>query len=79
LKHLDHLDQFFTVLAANGLTINHSKCTFMVPELEVFIEYPPPQDAKQLQLYLSMLNFYSTAVSHQVLQQSWSRSPPPSK
>ncbi len=34
-EHLDHLDQFFAVLAANGLTINLSKCTFMVPELEV--------------------------------------------
>jgi hypothetical protein len=34
-EHLEHLDQFFTVLAANGLTINLSKCTFMVPEQEV--------------------------------------------
>ena len=34
-EHLDHLDQFFAVLAANGLTINLSKCTFMVPKLEV--------------------------------------------
>jgi hypothetical protein len=34
-KHLDHLDQFFAVLAANSLTINLSKCTFMVPEPEV--------------------------------------------
>jgi len=65
------------VLAANGLTINLSKCTFMVPELEVLghiinklgttptpqhiqviIEYLPPQDAKQLQRYLGMVNFY---------------------
>jgi hypothetical protein len=74
---LDHLDQFFAVLAANCLTINLSKCTFMVPELEilghiinksgttptpqhiqVIIEYPPLQDAKQLQRYLGMVNFY---------------------
>jgi hypothetical protein len=71
------MDQFFAVLAANGLTINLSKCTFMVPELEVFghsiskpgttptpqyieviIEYSPPQDTKQLQRYLGMVNFY---------------------
>jgi hypothetical protein len=31
----EHLDQFFAVLAADGLTINLSKGTFMVPELEV--------------------------------------------
>ena len=30
-----HLDQFFAVLAANSMVINLSKCTFMVPELEV--------------------------------------------
>jgi hypothetical protein len=29
---VEHLD---AVLAANSLTINLSKCTFMVPELEV--------------------------------------------
>ncbi len=71
-EHLDHLDQFFAVLAANGLTINLRKCT----ELEVFghiinksgttptpqhiqviIEYPHPQDTKQLQRYLGMVNF----------------------
>ncbi len=76
-EHLEHLDQFFAMLAANGLTINLSKCTFIVPELEVLghiinksgttptpqhiqviIEYPPPQDAKQLQRYLGMVNFY---------------------
>jgi hypothetical protein len=34
-EHLAHLDQFFAVLAANGMVINLSKCTFMVPELEV--------------------------------------------
>ncbi len=34
-KNLAHLDQFFAVLAANGMVINLSKCTFMVPELEV--------------------------------------------
>jgi hypothetical protein len=34
-EHLDHLDHFFAVLAANGLIINLSRCTFMVPELEV--------------------------------------------
>jgi hypothetical protein len=32
----------------------------------------PPQDTKQLQRYLGMVNFY--AVSHQVLQRSWSPS-----
>jgi hypothetical protein len=32
---VEHLDQFFALMAANGLTINLSKCTFMVPELEV--------------------------------------------
>ncbi len=87
----EHLDQFFAVLAANRLTINLSKCTFMVPKLEVLghiinksgttptphhiqliIEYPPPQDAKQLQRYLVMV-----AISRQVLQQSWCLSPPP--
>jgi len=34
-EHLAHLEQFFAVLAANGMVINLSKCTFMVPELEV--------------------------------------------
>ncbi len=34
-EHLDHLDQFFAVLATNDLIINLSKCTFTVPELEV--------------------------------------------
>ena len=28
-EHLEHLDQFFAVLATNGLTINLIKCTFM--------------------------------------------------
>ncbi len=63
------------MLAANSLTINISKCTFMVPKLEVLghiinksgttpppvqliIEYPHPQDTKQLQCYLGMVNFY---------------------
>ena len=62
---------------ANGMVINLSKCTFMVPELEVLghiinsvgttpipqhvqviTDYPPPQDPKQLQRYLGMVNFY---------------------
>jgi hypothetical protein len=34
-EYLAHLDQFFAVLAANGMVINLSQCTFMVPELEV--------------------------------------------
>jgi hypothetical protein len=59
------------------MVINLSKCTFMVPELEVLgdiinsvgttptpqhvqviTDYPPPQDTKQLQRYLGMVNFY---------------------
>ena len=32
--HLAHLEKFFSVLAANGLAINLSKCVFAVPSLE---------------------------------------------
>jgi hypothetical protein len=35
VEHLEHLDQFFAMLAANSFTINLGKCTFMVPEPEV--------------------------------------------
>jgi hypothetical protein len=59
VEHLDHLDQFFAVLAANGLTINLSKCTFMVPELEVLghiinksVRHPPhPQHIQVIMKY----------------------------
>ena len=32
--HLGHLEIFFSVMAANGLSINLEKCVFAVPSLE---------------------------------------------
>ncbi len=62
------------VLAANGLTIkctfmvselevlghiiSKSGTTRTPQQIQVIIEYPPPQDAKQLQSYLRMVSFY---------------------
>ncbi|MFN9900776.1 MAG: reverse transcriptase domain-containing protein, partial [bacterium] len=90
-EHLAHLDQFFAVLAANGMVINLSKCTFMVPELEVLgliinsigttpipqhiqviTDYPPPRTRNSCNATWAWST--STAVSHQVLQRSWSPS-----
>ena len=34
-EHLQHLDEFFAILAENGFTINLAKCVFMAPELEI--------------------------------------------
>jgi hypothetical protein len=71
--HLHHLEAFFKALAANGLAINLEKCVFATPSLEILghiilatmanhaaeIENcPPPQDIKQLQRFLGMVNFY---------------------
>jgi hypothetical protein len=33
-KHLQHLDNFFAALAANGRAINMEKCVFAIPTLE---------------------------------------------
>jgi putative transposase len=77
--HLQHLEAFFTALAASGLAINLEKCVFAVPTLEFLCHNvsaagsiplavhaaaikscppPPPQDIKQLQCFLGMVNFY---------------------
>ncbi len=34
-KHLQHLEEFFKALAANGLAINLEKCVFATPSLEI--------------------------------------------
>ncbi len=72
--HLHHLEPFFKALAANGLVINLEKCVFATHSLEILghtisatgaadhtVEIkncPLPQDIKQLQCFLSMVNFY---------------------
>ena len=75
--HLAHLENFFSVLAANGLAINLEKCIFAVPSLEflghtvsaegssttaeqtaAIEKCAAPQDVKQLQRFLGMVNFY---------------------
>jgi hypothetical protein len=42
--HLRHLEAFFTALTANDLAINHEKCVFAAPSLEILrhtISMPP--------------------------------------
>jgi hypothetical protein len=68
--HLRHLEAFFTALATNGPTINLEKCVFATPFLEILghtisadhateiKSCPPPQDIKQLQRFLGIVNFY---------------------
>jgi hypothetical protein len=72
-RHLHHLEAFFNALATNGLTINLEKCIFAAPSLEILGHMIsatgappmadhenclPPQDIKQLQRLLGMVNFY---------------------
>jgi hypothetical protein len=63
--HLIHLETFFPTLAANGLAINTIGHTISAADLVPMAEHttainscPAPQDIKQLQRFLGMVNFY---------------------
>jgi len=68
-EHHEHLRQIFTILQENSLQINPANCVFAAPpwrdrvqllqrHVQAISDSPPPQDVKQLQQFLDIVNFY---------------------
>jgi hypothetical protein len=73
-QHLSQLHTVLSILGENGLHINPAKCVFTQEEVDFLghhitptslpshvhpiLSFPPPTDAKSLQRFLGMINFY---------------------